>query len=535
MEGILQTKNYVQFSVGEATTFEGAQRAKGCLPGDSVTWDGEKCTLIERSPRWSLPIPGILALASKTTYGITKRGHPLYLFHPINKALPCFIVGSSEKDKTVNRLATVFLDKWETGSQFPRGNLVRMIGAVGDLAAEQEALLAEAFPWPSLRKKVVDIPPCPEPDEKSPRLIVEGFTFNIDPPGCRDIDDCISIVAAGDSKWEIAITIADVAERIEELGALDLLAATFGQTVYRDGEAVCPMLPPSISEEACSLVAGQDRHGVSLILSCVSDGGLRIVGRRWAETIIHNDASFTYEDFYTRADGNIRQVLQSVSELCGASLGGNTHDWIEALMLEYNREAGALLSRAGCGILRRHASTDMAKMEVLAPLGLQALAQQSAEYCLVGEQNVRHWGIGADHYAHASSPLRRYADLMNQRLIKQIIRTGSGAEGTVDGLMVTVDVSDLNMRGRAVKQYEKRCALIRNLLDARKEGQHIYDGTIVDRGSDGAARVWITELKCLIKIGCGVDGSVGNRVRVEIGLNLQGLRWANRIVRRIVS
>jgi exoribonuclease R len=397
------------------------------------------------------------------------------------------------------------------------------------LAAEQDALLAEAFPWPSLRKKMVNVQTCQEQPNREERYRVKGFTFNIDPPGCRDIDDCISI-AEGDisDKWEIAITIADVAERIEELGALDLLAATFGQTVYRDGEAICPMLPPSISEEACSLIAGQDRYGISLILTGVeTEAGFRIVGRRWAETVIHNDVSFTYDNFYTRADASVYRVLQSVAELCGARSGGNTHDWIEALMLEYNREAGELLAQAGCGILRRHTAADMEKMEILAPFGLQALAQQSAEYCLVGEQGVRHWGIGADHYAHASSPLRRYADLMNQRLIKQIIRAGAGTQ--VDGLMVTVDVGDLNMRGRAVKQYEKRCALIRDLLDARREGRHIYDGIVVDSG-----RIWITDLKCLLKIYCG-ESTIGTRVRVEIGINLQGLRWADRIVRRIVS
>jgi len=524
--GILHTKNYRNFTIkyddGTQKEFENPAQAFGCFPGDRVEWKDEKCQLVEHDSRWSMPISGILALASKTTYGLTKRGHPLFLFHPINKALPTFIVGSSEKDRTMNQFAIVQVGKWEASSEFPRGELVRLLGKVGTEEAEVAALQTDAFPWPSLRKRVVDVPPLVIGESTESRYRVRGFTFNIDPAGCKDIDDCVSFAHNDDGTYEVAITIADVASRIDELGALDTLAATFGQTLYNNGEAVCPMLPPSISESACSLLSGEERLGLSLILQW-DRMNAKITDRKWRESIIRNDATFTYEDF-TRADPDIQNCLREFCELLGAqSDGGDTHKWIEALMLEYNRRAGELLASAGVGILRRHSEANAEKLGNLAPLGLGLLAQQSAEYCLVGEKNVRHWGIGADHYAHASSPLRRYADLMNQRLMKQIVR------GNMSGLMVTVDVADLNVRNRTSKQFEKRVHLIRALIEAK--GKNIvWSGVVI-----GENRVWIEDLRHSLRVnGCASD-AIGTKINVEIGLNLQGVRWSDRIVRRIIS
>ena len=87
MQGILSTKDYKHFTIllSQSTPtlvheFIGADKAKGCLPGDEVSWNTEKECLELISVADHGPIVGILELTSKTRYGLTTRGHPIFLF-----------------------------------------------------------------------------------------------------------------------------------------------------------------------------------------------------------------------------------------------------------------------------------------------------------------------------------------------------------------------------------------------------------------------------------------------------------------------
>lgn len=536
IQGILSTRNYKQFTIlspddgktvlHESPALEGcgnvALLAKGCLPGDTVEWTGSRYNLIERTGHPMLV--GTLELASRTTYGMTSRGAFIFLFVPYNKSYPPFVVGSSEKDRSTHRLAVIQVDSWDSAtSQFPRGRLEHMLGPVGDLKAEEDALLWHACPWPSLRTKHVIPPnhPIPALEADARRRILTGFTFNIDPPGCRDIDDVITMEhIAGTQRWNVTITIADVAAYVDEMGALDILASTFGQTLYKDGEAVRPMLPPTLSEGTCSLLAGAERRGVSMTF--VWDRTTRQRGEvQWFESIFTNDASYTYEQFQVETRAS-REVLR---EVAGGS--DDSHKWVEAMMLLYNTEAAKLLRSTGTGILRRHTAPDAERLAryVAWDPSLARLAMSSATYCLADETDVAHFGIGTEVYCHASSPIRRYADLMNQRILKQIIR------GTTEGLMVSVPVEDLVVREKAAKQYEKKLVFLRELLG----GPRTVVGRILEIVPEQSKiRVWVETWKTIVSVRGGADGfAEGEEVQLECAINLLSRRWSERMVVRV--
>jgi exoribonuclease R len=131
-------------------------------------------------------IPGVVHLTSKTIYGFTARNHPLYLFKPFDVSLPDMLVGSSEPDRTKNIL--VLVNVLEELRNPPRGFIIRVLGKCGDKHAEEEAILYRYCPeqW---KKTNAILPPV----SATRKLIDVPFTVNIDPPGCTDIDDCISI------------------------------------------------------------------------------------------------------------------------------------------------------------------------------------------------------------------------------------------------------------------------------------------------------------------------------------------------------
>jgi exoribonuclease R len=98
-------------------------------------------------------------------------------------------------------------------------------------------------------------------------------TMSIDPPGCTDVDDAVSVRRVrlpyvDDSPesncpyeefgYEVAVHIADVSHFVEEGSVLDLEARARGTTVYlTDGRI--DMLPAVLSENLCSLIGGADR------------------------------------------------------------------------------------------------------------------------------------------------------------------------------------------------------------------------------------------------------------------------------------
>jgi exoribonuclease R len=192
--------------------------------------------------------------------------------------------------------------------------------------------------------------------------------------------------------------------------------------------------------------------------------------------------SYTYEEFQI-SDSPYRAVLQSLASYLAKEPIHDAHDWVAQMMIYYNTEAGAMLKRAKQGILRRHSSPNLEKLARYTEHvpELAKLAFQSAEYCLSEEQETHHYGLTAEAYAHASSPIRRYADLVNQRVLTNLIR-GSTYEYIVPQAMY-----DMNLRGKAIKRFARDV----DFLQAIVRGQTTFDAIIMEtiKKQDGWVKV----------------------------------------------
>ena len=514
-EGILTTKNYHTFQVIEndviVHTFEGAKKANRCLVGDLVTVQADGSVIQkERAP--PITLAGYLELDSKTTYGLNKRGHPLYLFQPLNTAYPPFMVACSEKDRTHKRVALVDTMEWDVSRELPRGALKTLLGPVGDLAAEEEGLLWNACPWKGLTAGFEV-----EPDDCPKRTKIErGFTFNIDPEGCKDIDDCLTLEQIGEFEWRVTITISDVASCVKELSGVDCMASVKGQTLYRDGYAIRPMLPVAMSEEACSLLPGTERRGVSL--SFLYREGEPFSGIvEWSETLLKNETTFTYD----AVPEDLGDTLKDVTGVIAGKPVYDPHEWIEVFMKFYNCEAAKLLMKAEAGILRRHKGADLERLEAYMKIDprLEMLANSAGEYCLVGDPNTKHVGLGVDAYCHATSPIRRYADLVNQRILKQVIR------GNLEGLVVSMPVSDLNLRAKACRGYERDRVFLKCLLGT---GDREFDAVVLE--IEDRTILWVPAWQQRTKIQTIEGLSVGQAIRIRCAMNVGARRWKDRMV-----
>lgn len=482
---MLQTKDYRLFRVGDETIL-GADRVRPALPGDIVEVEGGRvAAIVRRAAHAHRGLVGVLEVAAKTRYGFTKRGAPIYLFTPWNESYPQMYVGSTIADTSKNVLAIVdFLD-WDPMTNMPRGDCREVLGPCGDLATEEIALLRHACPAPWKPKEVGGL------DERAavphPASQIMGPTFHVDPPGCRDIDDAISYWRLPDGETEVHIHIADVATLLATNPWLHK-AAVIGQTLYRDGAVIAGMLPAT-AEAACSLLPFQRRKTLTLAFRIMNWS--LIGGLRWLYEEVEVTESYTYETVLTSPHA---AVLKEIATALKGSASHDPHEWIEQLMLFYNAEAAKVLRDAGQGLLRRHSKPDwemLSRLEGYQQVGVpEFLAYKSGEYCAATETDVKHWGLDTAVYTHASSPIRRWADCVNQTALLNILfRAGMPA-------LCGADAVTLNGLAKRAKAYERDLFFVRTLFNPAE--RHIRGIVIEVDVETCRAKVWVPAWRRLI-------------------------------------
>jgi RNB domain/Dis3-like cold-shock domain 2 (CSD2) len=513
----LKTKNYETFTVGKAE-FQGAANARPALPGDIVYFDGNKVADIMNRAEHS-GLVGVLEMGSQTRYGFTSRGAPLYLFTPWNEAYPPFYVATTNTEYTKNVLAVVDFENWLPIMNCPRGSCRRIIGECGTLEAESEALLLHVSPKP-WRKQ----PPLAPPRAPLSLTVVNptnrGVTFHVDPEGCRDIDDAITIRKLAPASYDIRIHITDVGSYILENRWL-LEAANRGQTIYKNGRVVAGMFPPSV-EEQLSLLPFHKRRSITMSFK-FNDGDIDHI--KWTQEVIEITESYTYE---TVKDSDHAFILKDVASTLARHDLDDPHDWIAQLMLFYNKEAAAILKTGAIGILRRHSPPDMdrlARMEGIDGVPL-FIAYSAGEYCAASEKNTTHWGVSGE-YCHASSPIRRWADCVNQLALLELVF------GCPPIYAHSTDTAKLNRLAKAARAYERDTQFIEMILDPGKR-QEAVRGVVIQL-NEGNVRVWVDAWKRIIKAVMPTDGwsfpiKDGDVVEARIFYDANRRNWKRKIV-----
>jgi exoribonuclease R len=444
----LYTKNYKDFELKDANhntskSFSGAKQADKALPNDQVLETETGCKLLKRVEHPTLV--GLLELNSKTRYGFTSRNAPIYLFLPFNEAYPPFVVGCSHKDTSVNRLALVKFDSWT--ETFPRGNLIRLL----DSGADEEALSWTYTPLACEKYKGA-LPPI---TDHSTRPLITAF--HIDPPSCRDVDDVLTFETTDNNIVYITITISDVASQIVQDSPLDLRARQIAQTFYQEGTNPKHVFPPELSEERLSLLSNTTpKPGLSLRFPLNEPTKIT-----WFESLVLTTNSYTYESVYEN-----QAICNILKDMCLAlnMPTDDSHKWIEVAMKFYNQESAKLLYSNKAGLLRVHSEPNIEKLNHYIKIDpdLKFLAYQSATYVLASsEQTPYHFGLETQLYTHSTSPIRRYADLVNQRALKAIINNQT--------IPPTPHPYNLNQVAKQAKKHDCDLVFIRAIKQSNPE------------------------------------------------------------------
>lgn len=479
------------------------------LPGDIVI-DKNK---VQRDSTRHTAIVGIVDYTNRTGQGFTSRNVPLYMFHPLNPAYPPMIVASKTNPKH-NQLATVNIEHWD--NKWPRAGIQKTLGPVGNIEIEQSAYIQAM----SIGKQPEFTSQC---HAGTLHTEYDAFVFHIDPEGCEDVDDVLSF-ANIPGGYEFGIGIADVSAWVPEDSPMDVYARHLGETVYVDGKPMYPMLPPALSTDKASLRAdAKPRPVLSRIYTIQQD---QVTDVRWALQIVRVHAKYTYESILhdSTLSMQLKKALKTV--LQGKPITEDPHRWVELAMVEYNTAAANLLKQNRIGLLRRQPEgisqaewltlSQQTRIPELAFLGYGS----GAYTCASTNEATKHAGLQLETYTHATSPLRRYADLHNQRQMKYIL---FGTQASP----LRIDWMHLNVRSRQAKQLDRDLWFLQHLQPNQITE---VEGIVVERKED-TWKLYVPSWKRMIRAKPEEDTifKQGETVHIRAYTNLKAVT-SNRIV-----
>jgi len=326
-----------------------------------------------------------------------------------------------------------------------KSNPVQLLAACGAVPSTHDyhfrRFLVESFP------NGIAFPPWGEVPALPELPVAQVEAFSIDDAATTEIDDAFSVRKLAKGNVEIGIHIACPALAIARGTPLDAIARSRLSTVYMPGRKLT-MLPDD-AVAAFTLAEGTTPPALSLYV-VVTPGGETVAQRTELERIpiranlrldalteaFAIDAAAPDEPRWT---GELRALWKFATRLYetrgktdparidysfdvdwnGTSAGepghvaivprtrGNPLDRLVAeLMIHVNHAWGRRIADAGAPGMYRVQAGGKVKMST---------------------RPGEHQGLGLSHYLWASSPLRRYSDLVNQRQLLAVVQGGRPA------------------------------------------------------------------------------------------------------------
>ena len=310
--------------------------------------------------------------------------------------------------------------------------------------------------------------------------------ITIDGADARDFDDAV-FAAPEPHGYRLIVAIADVAHYVKPASALDRDARMRGNSCYFP-DRVVPMLPEELSNGLCSLKPGEDRgclfvemhidvHGNKL-RHAFGRGLMRSAARKTYEEVQQEfednpeNHAHLYAAYHALSEARERRgTLDLDLPERKVTLGDDgqvqnvaprprlaAHKLIEEFMILANVCAAEELERLKLPCMYRvHAPPTPEKLDnlrgFLATLdislkpgdqlhprdldGILKLVAGTASATLVNEtilrsqsqaeyapDNLGHFGLALSRYAHFTSPIRRYADLLVHRALIKGLKLG---------------------------------------------------------------------------------------------------------------
>ncbi len=274
--------------------------------------------------------------------------------------------------------------------------------------------------------------------------------MTIDGQSTQDFDDALSIEKVGD-QFRLGIHIVDVGHFVHKGDIIDQEALARGSSIYMPDQKIS-MLPASLAEGLCSLKAGEIRPAISTMVNL--SPSLEIIDYEILPSLINVKHQLTYYDVNQTADQNqevliLRKIAEKFHQqrLDAGAVQITVPEinvWLAAdraiTVNRINRESPGRMLVAELMIM---ANWLMAKYlaENKTPAVFRSqpaprerlykgdggtlyqnwMQRRFLSRFVLGSNPEKHSGLGLEAYVTATSPIRRYFDLVAQRQIRAVL------------------------------------------------------------------------------------------------------------------
>jgi len=448
--------------------------------GDEIMYhEQENLIKIKHSPtRNARYLAGVLNLQSNLTYGRTPNLKRLYYScTPYQKELPIFLVPYditlSFQKTPRNKFVLFRFDHWTDQDKHPYGLLVETVGDVDNLSAYYEYQLFAKY----IRRKVVklkidfsannsldphihDILQNPERFgvfEDRRRSLVP--IFSIDPQGCTDRDDALSIHSTEDTNiFHISVYIANVWVWLEFFQLWHLLRETVASTIYLPDKNR-HMLPPALTETVCSL--DKNKACFAIVMDFEVNILLNTIRSiKTTQTCIYVN-NYDYESKLLLWKNPNYQLLLNVTRELDPKIG-DSHDVVAYWMMQMNIHMAKDLYVKQTGIFRTAKSRVEPETKTNSDIPFLRIWEQriSGEYMRYDPtrniDDYQHCILETPIYTHFTSPIRRMVDLVNQ-----IVWVGKYDLPELKDFTTFMD--KINRESKAIRKIQNECELLHSL------------------------------------------------------------------------
>ncbi|MEE4606659.1 MAG: RNB domain-containing ribonuclease, partial [Desulfobacteraceae bacterium] len=271
--------------------------------------------------------------------------------------------------------------------------------------------------------------------------------MTIDGQSTLDFDDALSIEKVGD-QYRLGIHIVDVGHFVRKGDAIDQEALSRGSSIYMPDQKIS-MLPAELSEGLCSLKAGALRPAISTMVNL--SHSLEITGYEIIPSVINVKHQLTYYDVNLVADQNqdvmvLREIARKfrTRRLDAGAVQISLPEinvWLgedgTITVNKINRESPGRMLVAELMILANWlsakylAENDMPAVFRTQPQPRERLykgdggtlyqnwmQRRFLSRFVLSHHADQHSGLGLDAYVTATSPIRKYFDLITQRQLR---------------------------------------------------------------------------------------------------------------------
>lgn len=406
--------------------------------------------------------------------------------------------------------------KKAAGQKAPREAAYELLDALGKLPPGTDRYLALAGIRQTFSAEVMaEIETLPTPSTAGREDLRHLYLLAIDDPETRDIDDAIGIEATA-TGWRIYIAIADLTELIAPGSPLDEIAHDRHTSIYLPSQTA-HMLPTKLGCDHASLYAGVDRAAALYQIDINPDGTVTDYAIHAA--LIQVSRQVTYDELAAfvgtesddqltitcntlaaaanalrkkrLADGalivqrpELKFDVRSESDLSVRVLAADSpsRDLVGEYMILANRISADYGSKTQTPLIFRaqNPAHGVPRGTVLEydPVHVPALLR-GMNRTFLSVSPRPHASLGLPAYSQATSPIRRYADMLVQRQILARVRGNQLPHNAEELMSFIAGAEQVEPDFKSLEGQSKRFWQIQylavNHADKRLTGLILYD------------------------------------------------------------